>query len=142
VSASPSADPIAALNQVLNEVIDMVQDVKQAHVKVPETQALHAELDKLFSDLKNWVRLLLEQDAALGVSPLETMPSVAGRTPANLWPASPTTDEVRRVVGEHLDKLEQHVATALEAQDDPRSRVTLAEIEKGLVAHKHAVSED
>lgn len=141
MSLSPLPDPIAALNQVLNEVIDMVQDVKQAHVKVPETQALHAELDKLFSDLKSWVRLLIVEDEALGVSPLETMPSVAGRAPANLWPTSTTTEEVRRVVGEHLNKLEQHVAGALEAQDDPRSRATLAEIEQGLLVHKHAVGE-
>jgi DNA-binding ferritin-like protein len=141
VSLPPPDDPIAALNHVLNEVIDMVQDVKQAHVKVPEAQALHAELDKLFSDLKIWVRLLIERDEALGVSPLERMPSVAGRTPANLWPGSTTNEEVRRIIGGHLDKLEQHVAAALEAQNDPQARVALAEIEQGLLAHKQAVGE-
>jgi len=141
VSPPPPYDPIAALNQVLSEVIDMVQDVKQAHVKVPETQALHAELDKLLSDLKIWARLLIEQDEALGVSPLERMPSIAGRTPANLWPGATTDDEVRRVIGAHLNKLEQHVAAALEAQDDPQSRVTLADIERGLQAHKQGVGE-
>jgi len=142
VTLSPAADPIAALNQVLNEVIDMVQDVKQAHAKVPENQALHAELDKLLSDLKIWVRLLIVQDEQLSVSPLERMPSVAGRTPANLWPGSTTNEEVRSIIGAHLNKLEQHVAAALEAQDDPRSRVTLAEIEQGLLAHQQAVSEN
>jgi DNA-binding ferritin-like protein len=141
MSPPPSHDPIDALNQVLSEVIDMVQDVKQAHVKIPETQTLHAELDRLFSDLRLWARLLIEQDEALGVSPLASMPSVAGRTPANLWPGNTTDEEVRRIVREHLDKLEQHVAAALEAQDDPRSRATLAEVQLGLIAHRRALSE-
>jgi DNA-binding ferritin-like protein len=137
----PSHDPIDALNEVLSEVIDMVQDVKQAHVKIPETQALHAELDRLFNDLRVWARLLVEQDEALGVSPLASMPSVAGRTPANLWPGKTTDEEVRRVVREHLDKLERHVAAALEAQNDPRSQAALAEVQVGLLTHGRALSE-
>ncbi len=138
---SPSHDPIDALNQVLSEVIDMVQDVKQAHVKIPETQALHGELDLLFSDLRMWARLLVEQDEVLGVSPLASISSVAGRTPANLWPGNTTDEEVRRFVGGHLDKLEHHVAAALEAQDDPRSQATLAEVQLGLLAHRRALGE-
>jgi DNA-binding ferritin-like protein len=142
MSPSRSADPIDALNSVLSEVIDLVQDIKQAHAKVPETQALHTELDRLFSDLRMWAQLLLEQDDALGVSPLASMPSVAGRTPANLWPGSPTDEEVRGIVREHLDKLGQHVAAATEAQDDPRSRETLAEVQLGLLAHRRTLGED
>jgi hypothetical protein len=141
MSTSPSHDPIDALNQVLSEVIDMVQDVKQAHVKIRETQALHAELDRLFSDLKMWARLLIDQDELLGVSPLARMPSVAGRTPANLWPGNTTDEEVRWIVGEHLDRLEQHVAAAVQAQNDPRSQATLAEVQLGLLAHRQALSE-
>jgi DNA-binding ferritin-like protein len=141
MSPPPSPDPIDALNQVLSEVIDMVQDVKQAHVKIPETQALHAELDQLFNDLRMWARLLIEQDEALGVSPLASMPSVAGRTPVNLWPGNATDEEVRRIVCEHLDKLERHVAAALEAQNDPRSQATLAEVQIGLLDHRLALSE-
>jgi DNA-binding ferritin-like protein len=142
MSPSPPDDPIDALNQVLSEVIDMVQDVKQAHAKIPETQALHAELDLLSSDLRMWARLLIEQDDALGVSPLASIPSVAGRTPANLWPGNTTDEEVRRIIRDHLNKLEQHAAAALEAQDDPKSRATLAEVQLGLVAHRRALSVD
>ena len=40
-------DPIAALNQVLSEVIDAILDVKQAYRRVPPTHALNAVLDRL-----------------------------------------------------------------------------------------------
>jgi DNA-binding ferritin-like protein len=141
VSPVPPDDPTAALNQVLNDVIDVVLDVKQAHRKVPETHALHAELDQLFDDLRAWARLLVEQDEALGVSPLSSMPSVAGRRPPNLWPGTTSDEEVRQVVSEHLDRLGQHVAAALAEQQDDGSREALADVERGLTAHRRALSE-
>jgi DNA-binding ferritin-like protein len=137
----PPDDPIAALNQVLSEIIDVVQDVKQAHRKVPETHALHAELDQLSDDLRTWARLLIEQDEALGVSPLASMPSVAGRKPPNLWPRAASDEEVRRVIDEHLDRLEQHVAAALAEQNEAGSREALADMDRGLVGHRRALSQ-
>jgi DNA-binding ferritin-like protein len=141
MSESPPHDPVAALNQVLSEVIDVVQDVKQAHRKVPETHALHAALDDLFGDLRTWAQLLLEQDEALGVSPLASMPSVAGRTPPNLWPGDATDEEVRQIVDEHLDRLEHHVAAAVAEQDDDASRAVLADVKRGVLAHRQALGE-
>ena len=140
-SPPPPHDPNAALNQVLSEVIDVVQDVKQAHRKVPGTHALHAELDQLFRDLGAWAQLLVARDEALGVSPLASMTSVAGRKPTNLWPGAASDDEVRRIVGEHLDRLEQHVAAALADQEDDGSRAALADVERGLLAHRRALSD-
>ena len=105
VSPSPRDDPAAALNQVLSEVIDAILDVRQAHRRVPETQALHAELDQLFTDLRTWARLLADQDQALGVSPLASMASAAGRTPPSPWHGAASGEEVRRIVGGHLDLL-------------------------------------
>ena len=134
-----SDDPATALNEVLSEVIDLVQDVKQAQRKVPGSHALHAELDQLFIDLGAWARLLFEQDEALGISPLATMPSVAGRTPPNLWPGVATDEEVRTLVDEHFGRLAEHVTAAMAAQEDGPTRVALAGVERGVSAHRTAL---
>jgi DNA-binding ferritin-like protein len=141
VSTSGPHDPIASLNQALSEVIDEVQDLKQARWRVTETHPLHAVLDQLFDDLRGWARLLIERDEALGVSPLSSMPSVAGRTPPNQWPGTVSEDDVRRIVGEHLDRLQQHVAAAEADQEEDSSRAALAEVERGLSAHQRALTE-
>ena len=134
-------DPAAALNQVLSEVIDVVLDVKQAHRRVPETHALHAVLDQLFADLRTWAGLLADQDQALGVSPLASMPTAAGRTPPHPWHGAVSDEEVRRIVGEHLDRLGQHLAAALAEQQNDEVRAALAEVERGLLVHRRALSE-
>jgi hypothetical protein len=68
---------MAAVNDVLSEVIDVVMALRQAHHAVPESHELHAELDQLFSDARTWAELLVEADTARGVSALDYMPSVA-----------------------------------------------------------------
>ncbi len=139
MSAQSRHDPVVALNQVLSEVIDEVAGVKQARLAVPGTHPLHAVLDDLFADLRRWAELLIEEDAALGVSPLAVMPSVAGRKPVNLWPGGADDAEVRRVIGEHLDRLEEHVAAALDDQDDEEAGAPLAEMNRGLSVYKQAL---
>ena len=134
--ARPTDDPASALNEVLSEVIDLVQDVKQAHRKVAESHALHAELDQLFIDLRTWAQLLYEQDEALGISPLTSMPSVAGRKPQNLWPGEPTDEEVCTLVDEHLARLDEHVVAAKAALDEGPIREALDEVEQGVSAHR------
>lgn len=134
-------DQAVALNQVLSEVIDAILDVRQAHRRVPETQALHAELDQLLADLRSWARLLADQDQALGVSPLASMPTAASRTPLNPWHGAASSQEVRRIVGEHLDRLGQHLSAALAEQHDDQVRAALTEVEQGTAGHKRALSD-
>jgi DNA-binding ferritin-like protein len=140
--SSPRRDDLAAaLNQVLSEVIDGVLDVRQAYRRVPEAHALHGVLDQLLGDLRAWARLLADQDLALGVSPLASMPTATGRKPPHSWHGAVSDEEVRRIVGEDLDRLGQYLAAALAEQQDDPVRVALAEVERGLLVHKRALSE-
>ena len=139
-TASSAADRAVTLNEVLSEVIDLVQEVKQAHRKVPETHALHAELDQLFADMATWAQLVVEHDEALGVSPLATMPSVAGRKPPNLWPGEATDGAVGSLIDDHLERLGQHLqAVRTSGQDNARSREIIDDIERGVLQHRNAL---
>jgi DNA-binding ferritin-like protein len=137
-SVSPH-DPMAALNEVLSEVIDMVMALRQAHRKVPENHELHAELDRLFSDARTWAELLMEADVARGVSALDYMPSVAGRQRPNLWQGRVSDDDVRQVVTQQLRRLGEHLTTALSEQGDDRVRNLLDRISTQLQAHLDAL---
>jgi DNA-binding ferritin-like protein len=137
-SASPHG-PMAALNEVLSEVIDVIMALRQAHRKVPDTHKLHAELDQLFSDARRWAELLMEADTAHGLSALDYMPSVAGRQRPDLLHGPVSDEEVRRVVTEQLDRLAGHLQTALAEQDDDRVQELLDRINAELQSHLEAL---
>jgi len=141
MSPPPRDDPVGALNQVLNELIDAVLDVRQAHRRVPETYALHALLDQLFADLRTWALLLADLDLALGASPLASMQSASGRTPQNPWHGAASNEEVRRIVGEHLDRLGHHLSAALAEEQNDNVRAALTDVERGVQAHRRALDQ-
>lgn len=139
VSDPGPEDPLAELNRVLSDVIDAIREVKQAEWKVPKAHELHADLDRLLSDLVTWKTVLAERDAALGVSPLAFMPTVEGRAVFNLWPGDPTDEEVRTVVDQHLELLEDHVSRARTKQRDEGSESVLAQIQSGVATHRRTL---
>ena len=141
MSPPPRDDPVAALNQVLTELIDAVLDVRQAHRRVPETYALHALLDQLFADLRTWALLLADLHQALGASPLASMQCASGRTPQNPWHGAASNEEVRRIVGEHLDRLGHHLSAALAEEQNDKVRAALTDVEQGIRAHRHALDQ-
>jgi hypothetical protein len=98
-------------------------------------------LDQLFADLRTWAGLLADQDQALGVSPLAYMPSAAGRTPPTRWHGAASDEEVRRIVGEHLDRLAGQLAAALAHHQDDKVRAALTEVQQGVQAYQRALSE-
>ena len=135
-SPKESQDSLAALNEVLSELIDLVQAVKQAHQRVAESHPLHSELDLLFGDLRKWGESLMEEDQARGESALASMTSVAGRTPKNLWPSASSDDEIRRTILEHLGRFSEDLSHALTEQGrDERVRTLLGQIQSELRTH-------
>jgi DNA-binding ferritin-like protein len=133
------SEAIAALNEILSEIMDVVQEVKQAHWKVSPTQRLHTELNELYDDVRTWARRLILQDESLGVSPLTRISSAEGRARPSL--GSMTDDEVRQLLDDHLARLDEHVGVALAKQEDPGSQAVLHEIDAGVVAHRKTLSE-
>jgi DNA-binding ferritin-like protein len=140
MTPEPPSDPMAALNEVLSEIIDVVMALRQAHRRVPEGHKLHAELDQLVSDAKAWAERLMEADTARGVSALAYMPSVAGRQSPNLWHGPVGDDDVRQVVGEQLARLAGHVRAALSDQGDDSVRGLLDQINAQLRSHLEALN--
>jgi len=132
-------DAIVCLNQVLSDVIDEITAMKQARRIVPETHALRGSLDQFFADLVTWKELLIERDELLGVSPLAFIPSAAGRQPTNLWPHGVDDHVVRRTVEGQIDRLADHVRSAMNEQQNEESRAALAEIEQGLLARRRSL---
>jgi hypothetical protein len=69
------------------------------------------------------------------------MSTGSGRTPPHSWHGAASDEEVRRIVGEDLDRLGQHLTAALAEEHDDQVRAALAEVERGLLVHMRALSE-
>jgi hypothetical protein len=139
-TASSGLSPAsAAINGALSEVLDVVADVKQADRKVPRNHELHGQLDKLFEDLRSWASLLMTEGEQLGTSPLGNIPTMSSRTLRNLWPGSPTDEEICRSVLGRIDQLSVHLATAQGEQQDEDARALLDSIQQQVEYHIRAL---
>jgi hypothetical protein len=134
------SDALAPLNDVLNEVIDVARDARDARWRFSAPAALHAELAGLFEDARSWSRLLIEQDEAHGVSPLGLVPTAAGRQGDDLGPEAATVAGVREALDHVLGRLGLHVAAVLDGEQDPAVRAALGEVAQGVVAHRKALA--
>jgi hypothetical protein len=67
------------------------------------------------------------------------MPSAAGRTPPHPWHGAASNEEIRRIVGEHLDRLGQHLSAAVAEEHDDKVRAALTEVRRGILAHTRAL---
>ena len=67
--------------------------------------------------------------------------SVAGRKPPNLWPGEASDEAVRRLIDDHLDRLDQHLRAIDTSGQDARFREIIDGIGRGVLDHRKALSE-
>jgi hypothetical protein len=140
LSGPDPTQPVAGINRVLSEIVDVILEVKVALWRSKRTRGLHAELDQLLCDLTSWTTSLGDRDLLLGVSPLSFMTSVAGRERPTLRRGDPTESEVCSLVGGLLRDMNNHVAAVAEEQTDDPSRRILADVHLRLERHQQLLA--
>ena len=137
---SDGADPLAAMNAVLDEIIDFVREVKQARWRFGASATLHRELDSLFEDAREWARRLMQEDEDHGVPALGSVPTASTRDQPYRDVEAASAEEIRGVLEEILGRLDGHVASALALQVEPHLRSALSDVEVGVRGHRDALS--
>ena len=123
---------------MIDEILDLVLEVKQAHHVVPEDHPLHAQLDTLFGQLSGWTGALAQRTRALGGSLLEGgITTVAGRHARNLFPTAVDDAAVADVLAGPLQAAADHarVHRAGVADVDAEAAGLLDEVATGLSGH-------
>jgi hypothetical protein len=132
-------DGLGPLNELLNEIIDVVREVRVARWRFSAAVGLNVELDALLNDARSWSRLIIEQDEEHGVSPVGLVPTAAGRGAIDLGPDGGTAEGVRAVLSGVLQRLADHIAEVLVAERDESVRAALAEVARGVATHRQAL---
>jgi DNA-binding ferritin-like protein len=134
--ASPP-DVVAELQATIDELIDLVLEVKQAHHAVPEDHPLHRQLDALFGELSGWTHALADRTRALGGSLLEAVTTVAGHRARNLFPSATDDADVALALVAPLRAAAEHATThaATAAEVDPEAGAVFADVAAGLAAY-------
>jgi hypothetical protein len=140
LSEPDPAQPVAGLNRVLSEIVDVILEVKVALWRSKRTRGLHTELDGLLCDLTGWTTSLGYRDLLLGVSPLSFMTSVAGRERPTPWRGDPTESEVCSLVCDLLGDMNNLVAAVAGEQTDDPSRRILADVHLRLESHQQILA--
>src|ERR1700732_4373706 len=135
-AVTDGADPLVALNAVLDEIIDLVREVKDARWRFGASASLHSELDSLFDDARRWARDLVELDEDHGRSPLPSMPTASARQSRDLHADISSEDDVRRQLDDALARLDQHVAIAIASQVDEDLSEALGDIDDDVRRHR------
>lgn len=127
---------VAELQAMIDELIDLILEVKQAHHAVPEDHPLHTELDGLFAQLSGWTHALADRTRALGGSLLEGVTTVAGRHARNLFPTAVDDADIVRALVAPLQAAAEHagIHRAGVGDVDPKAAALFAEVADGLAA--------
>jgi hypothetical protein len=132
-------DPPDGLSTVLDELIDLVQQVKQARWRFGSSVPLRDELDSLFDDVRSWARRLIEEEEDHGHSPLDSMRTASVRQSTLGISGIATAEDVRRALDGTLERVGEHLTRALALQADSELRAALTDVDDGLRRHRRAL---
>ena len=126
---------VRELAAMLDELLDVLGEVKQARWQLGPDSPLHDELDRLFADLTGAAQRIADRDRQLGGS-LLAVRTTAGRQPPNLMAGTAEPTALTAAVAADLARLAEaarHHAAA--AADDPATQDLLEDTAAILADH-------
>jgi hypothetical protein len=127
----------------LDEVLGLVQEVKQARWKMAPSDELRRALQALFEDCAAWAAQLAELAAARGGDVLGDVATAAGRPSVDLFPGEVYHAGLVRLFDDHLSAEAGRIRGHADAcrDDDPEAAAALDEIGAGLERHRTRIAE-
>ena len=126
---------VRELAGMLDELLDVLGEVKQARWRLGPDSPLHDELDRLFEDITGAAQRIADRDRQLGGS-LLAVRTTAGRQPPNLMAGAAEDTALTAAVAADLGRLAEAArGHAAAAGDDATTRDLLEETAALLAAH-------